>query len=97
METITVELRLDLQQHKLLQQAAANWGFTLSEYLLELALNSIPQSGGFANDQGVPTREKIELNENDAQLVDHHLNYPPTANFALKAAISDHQQKYGKW
>jgi uncharacterized protein (DUF1778 family) len=89
METITVELRLDLQQHKLLQQAASNWGFTLSEYLLELALNSI--------DQGVPTREKIELNENDAQLLDHHLKYPPTANFALKSAISDHQQKYGRW
>jgi uncharacterized protein (DUF1778 family) len=89
METITVELKLDLQQQKLLQQAAANWGFTLSEYLLELALNSI--------DRGVPTRDNIELDENDAQLLDRHLNYPPTANFALKAAISDHQQKYGKW
>ena len=57
METVTVELKLDLQQQKILQQAAANWGFTLSEYLLELALNSI--------DRGVPTRENIKLNENE--------------------------------
>ena len=50
MGTITVELKLDAQQQQLLQQAAANWGFTLQEYLQELALNSI--------DQRIPTRDK---------------------------------------
>ena len=61
MGTITVELKLDAQQQQLLQQAAANWGFTLQEYLQELALNSI--------DQRIPTREKIEL---DATVSSHH-------------------------
>ncbi len=89
METITVELKLDLQQQQLLQQAAANRGFTLPEYLLELALNSI--------DEGIPTWEKIELNASDAQLVEQHLNYPPVANLALQTAIVEHQQKYGQW
>jgi uncharacterized protein (DUF1778 family) len=89
METITVELKLDLQQQQLLQQAAANRGFTLPEYLLELALNSI--------DEGIPTWEKIELNTNNAQLLEQHLNYPPVANPALQAAIFEHQQQYGQW
>jgi uncharacterized protein (DUF1778 family) len=97
MKTITVELKFDLQQQQLLQQAAANWGFTLQEYLQELALNSIPQSGGFANDEGTPTREKIELDANDAEVLNSCLNNPPVANATLKRSIVEHQQKYGQW
>jgi uncharacterized protein (DUF1778 family) len=89
MATITVELKLDAQQQQLLQQAAANWGFTLQEYLQELALNSI--------DEGIPTREKIELDANDAQLLNSYLNYPPVVNPTLQRAIVEHQQKYGRW
>jgi uncharacterized protein (DUF1778 family) len=89
MGTITVELKLDLQQQQLLQQAAANWGFTLQEYLQELALNSI--------DEGTPTREKIELDANDAEVLNSCLNNPPVANAALKRSIVEHQQKYGQW
>jgi uncharacterized protein (DUF1778 family) len=88
MGTITVELKLDVQQQQLLQQAAANWGFTLQEYLQELALNSIPQSGGFANDEGIPTREKIELDANDAQLLNSYLNNPPVANPTLQRSLA---------
>jgi uncharacterized protein (DUF1778 family) len=88
MGTITVELKLDVQQQQLLQQAAANWGFTLQEYLQELALNSIPQSGGFANDEGTPTREKIELDANDAQLLNSYLNNPPVANPTLQRSLA---------
>ncbi len=89
MTTITVELKLDAQQQQLLQQAAANWGFTLQEYLQELALNSI--------DEGIPMREKIELDANDAQLLNSYLNDPPVANPTLQRAIFEHQQKYGQW
>jgi uncharacterized protein (DUF1778 family) len=89
MEPITVELKLEIQQQQLLQQAAANWGFTLQEYLQELALNSI--------DEGIPTREKIELNANDAQLLNSYLDAPPVANTTLQRSIVEHQQKYGQW
>lgn len=88
METITVELKLDRQQQQILQQAAASRGFTLAEYLLELALNSI--------DEGIPALEKIELDANDAQILHHHLDYPPEANLSLQQAIVQHQQQYGK-
>ncbi len=89
MGTITVELKLDVQQQQRLQQAAANWGFTLQEYLQELALNSI--------DEGIPMREKIELDANDAQLLNSYLDAPPVANAALQRSIVEHQQKYGQW
>jgi uncharacterized protein (DUF1778 family) len=89
MATITVELKLDAQQQRLLQQAAANWGFTLQEYLQELALNSI--------DEGIPTREKIELDANDAQVLNSYLDAPPVANATLQRSIVEHQQKYGQW
>jgi uncharacterized protein (DUF1778 family) len=89
MGTITVELKLDVQQQQRLQQAAANWGFTLQEYLQELALNSI--------DEGIPTREKIELDANDAQLLSSYLDTPPAANATLQRSIVEHQQKYGQW
>jgi uncharacterized protein (DUF1778 family) len=89
MGTITVELKLDVQQQQLLQQAAANWGFTLQEYLQELALNSI--------DEGTPTREKIELDANDAEVLNSYLNDPPVANPTLQRSIVEHQQKYGQW
>jgi uncharacterized protein (DUF1778 family) len=88
MGTITVELKLDFQQQQLLQQAAANWGFTLQEYLQELALNSIPQSGGFANDEGTPTREKIELDANDAEMLNSYLDAPPVANPTLQRSLA---------
>jgi uncharacterized protein (DUF1778 family) len=89
MGTITVELKLDVQQQQLLQQAAANWGFTLQEYLQELALNSI--------DEGIPTREKIELDANDAEVLNSYFNNPPVANATLQRSIIEHQQKYGQW
>jgi uncharacterized protein (DUF1778 family) len=88
MATITVELKLDAQQQRRLQQAAANWGFTLQEYLQELALNSI--------DEGIPIREKIELDANDAEVLNSYLNAPPLANPTLKRSIVEHQQKYSK-
>jgi uncharacterized protein (DUF1778 family) len=89
MGTITVELKLDVQQQQRLQQAAANWGFTLQEYLQELALNSI--------EEGIPTREKIELDANDAKLLNSYLDTPPAANATLQRSIAEHQQKYGQW
>jgi uncharacterized protein (DUF1778 family) len=86
---LTESLPIEIQQQQLLQQAAANWGFTLQEYLQELALNSI--------DEGIPTREKIELDANDAQLLNSYLDAPPVANTTLQRSIVDRQQKYGQW
>jgi uncharacterized protein (DUF1778 family) len=76
MGTISVELKLNVQQQQRLQQAAANWGFTI--------------------DEGIPTREKIELDANDAQLLNSYLDAPPVANPTLKRLIVEHQEKYGK-
>jgi uncharacterized protein (DUF1778 family) len=86
---LTESLPIEIQQQQLLQQSAANWGFTLQEYLQELALNSI--------DKGIPTREKIELDANDAQLLNSYLDAPPVANTTLQRSIVEHQQKYGQW
>jgi uncharacterized protein (DUF1778 family) len=79
---LTESLPIEIQQQQLLQQAAANWGFTLQEYLQELALNSI--------DEGIPTREKIELDANDAQLLNSYLDAPPVANTTLQRSIVEH-------
>jgi uncharacterized protein (DUF1778 family) len=48
-------------------------------------------------EEGIPTREKIELDANDAQLLNSYLNDPPVANAALQRSIVEHQQKYGQW
>ncbi len=41
--------------------------------------------------------EEITLSERDWDIVVSALENPPSANQALKAAIREHQQKYGKW
>jgi uncharacterized protein (DUF1778 family) len=44
-----------------------------------------------------PTIEKIVLSERDWDIMVTGLQNPPEANEALKAAIKEHQEKYGKW
>jgi uncharacterized protein (DUF1778 family) len=48
-------------------------------------------------EEGITTWEKIELDANDAQLLNSYLNDPPVANAALQRSIVEHQQKYGQW
>jgi uncharacterized protein (DUF1778 family) len=43
------------------------------------------------------TIEEIVLSERDWDIVVTALENPPEANEALKAAIKEHQDKYGKW
>lgn len=44
-----------------------------------------------------PVVEKIVLSERDWNIMVSALENPPEANEALKAAIKEHQEKYGKW
>lgn len=44
-----------------------------------------------------PVIEKIVLSERDWDIMVTALENPPEANEALKAAIKEHQDKYGKW
>jgi uncharacterized protein (DUF1778 family) len=44
-----------------------------------------------------PVIEKIVLSERDWDIMVTTLENPPEANEALKAAIKEHQDKYGKW
>lgn len=43
------------------------------------------------------TVEEITLSERDWNIVTSALENPPEANQALKAAIKQHQEKYGQW
>ena len=44
-----------------------------------------------------PVIEKIVLSERDWDIMVAALENPPEANEALKAAIKEHQDKYGNW
>lgn len=78
------------QEHKqTLEKAAAMRCLTLSEYLLELALNAATQE--------IAAPEQIVLSNRDWDLFVSVLENPPEPNETLKAAIKEHQEKYGKW
>ncbi|WP_017721021.1 type II toxin-antitoxin system TacA family antitoxin [Kamptonema formosum] len=88
-QTTTIELQLSEDQKKTLEEAAARRCMTLSEYLLDIAVNAATEE--------IPEPESIVLSERDWDIFVSALENPPEPNEALKAAIKENQEKYGKW
>ena len=85
----TVTLKLSWEQKQTLEKAAALRCMSLSEYLLQLALDAATEE--------IPQPEAILLSDRDWDKLTSTLENPPTANEALKAAIQEHQEIYGRW
>jgi uncharacterized protein (DUF1778 family) len=81
----SITLKLTIEQKEKLSLAAAMRCLSLSEYLLELALNAATEE--------IPEPEKIVLKERDWEIFREAVENPPEPNEALKAAIKDHQEK----
>ncbi|MGK7901931.1 MAG: DUF1778 domain-containing protein [Hormoscilla sp.] len=84
-----VTLTLSQEHKQRLEKAAAMRCLTLSEYLLQLALDAATEE--------IPEPEPIVLSDRDWEIFSSALLNPPAANEALKAAIKEHQEEYGKW
>lgn len=84
---ITINLS---QKHKYtLEKAAAMRCLSLSEYLLQLALNVATEE--------LPEADSLVLSEKDWDIFTSALENPPLANEALKSAIKEDEEQYGKW
>lgn len=88
-EEISITLKLSEEQKKKLEQAAAMRCLTLSEYLLQLALDAATEE--------IPVPEPIVLSSKDWEIFASVMENPPEPNEVLKAAIKEHQEEYGKW
>jgi uncharacterized protein (DUF1778 family) len=84
-----IELTISQEDKDTLETAAAKKGLSLNEYLLEIALKAANVS--------LVAPEEIVLSERNWDIFVSALDNPPEANEALKAAITEHQEKYGKW
>jgi uncharacterized protein (DUF1778 family) len=85
----TIELKISEAHKKTLEKAAARRCMTLSEYLLDLALNAATEE--------IPEPESIVLSERDWEIFVSAIENPPELNPRLKAAIKEHQEKSGNW
>lgn len=84
----TIELKLSEDHKKILEKAAAKKCMTLSEYLLDLALNAATEE--------IPEPESIVLSERDWEIFVSALENPPELNPRLKAAIKRYREEYEK-
>ncbi|MBW4496966.1 MAG: DUF1778 domain-containing protein [Oscillatoria princeps RMCB-10] len=84
----TIELKLSEDHKKTLEKAAAKRCMTLSEYLLDLALNAATEE--------IPEPESIVLSERDWEIFVSALENPPELNPRLKAAIKRYREEYEK-
>jgi len=85
-QTSTLEITINQEQKELLEKAATLWDLSLSEYLLEVALNLA---------QELPLKpEPIVLSEPNWEIVTSAIENPPELNSKLKAAIERYRQKY---
>ncbi|MCU0542725.1 MAG: DUF1778 domain-containing protein [Oscillatoriaceae cyanobacterium Prado104] len=85
-QTTTIEITLNREQQELLEQAATLWGLSLSEYLLQVALNLAEEV------QLKP--ERLVLSEANWEIVTSAIENPPELNSKLKAAIARYRQEY---
>lgn len=84
-----IELTLSQTDKEILEKAAAAKSMSIGEYLVEIALNAAKQP---------PLEvEKIVLSDRDWEIFSSAIENPPEPNPALKAAIKEHQEKYGNW
>ncbi|MGK7876009.1 MAG: DUF1778 domain-containing protein [Xenococcaceae cyanobacterium] len=77
----SITLKLSQEHKQKLQKAAAMRCMTLSEYLLQLALDAATEE--------IPEPESIVLSDKDWEIFTSVLENPPEPNEALKAAIQD--------
>ncbi|MGB3510265.1 MAG: DUF1778 domain-containing protein [Microcoleaceae cyanobacterium] len=85
----SITLTLEAEQKQLLEKAAALRCLTVSEYLLQLAFDAATKE--------ILEPEAIVASDRDWEIIESAILNPPVANKALKAAINQHQQEYGKW
>ncbi|MGL5064809.1 MAG: DUF1778 domain-containing protein [Microcoleus sp.] len=84
-----IELTISQADKEILEKAAAAKSMSLGEYLLEIALNAAKKP---------PLEvEQIVLSDRDWEIFASAIENPPEPNEALKSAIENHQEKYGKW
>lgn len=87
LEQTNITVKLNLQQKQTLEKAAAMRCLSLSEYLLELALNAATEE--------VSESDSIILSEKDWNILTSALENPPEANEALKSALEENHKQYG--
>lgn len=85
----SITLKLSQEQKEKLEKAAALRCMTVSEYLLQIAED-------IATEEILPP-EQIVLSNKDWEIFISAIENPPLPNEALKAAIKEHQEEYGKW
>ena len=85
----TIELNLTPEQKNTLEKAAAITGLSLTDYVIHQALS--------AGMEQIASYGKMVLADRDREIFMAALDNPPEQNEALKSAIKDHQEKYGKW
>lgn len=78
------------QEHKeKLEKAAAITGLSLKDYVIHQAL--------IAAMEHIACNNSMILSDRDRDLFIAALENPPEPNEALRGAIKEHQEKYGKW
>ncbi|MDY7003110.1 MAG: DUF1778 domain-containing protein [Cyanobacteriota bacterium] len=78
----TITLTLEPEQKELLEQAAALRGLTVSEYLLQIALDAASEE--------TTEPEVIVASDRDWEIIESAILNSPAANEALKAAINQY-------
>ncbi|GGA30941.1 DUF1778 domain-containing protein [Okeania sp. KiyG1] len=81
----TITLTLEPEQKQLLEQAAALRCLTVSEYLLQLALETASEE--------TAEPEVIVASDRDWEIIESAILNLPPAKEALKAAINENQQE----
>jgi uncharacterized protein (DUF1778 family) len=85
-QTTTIEITINQEQKQLIEKAATLWGLSLSEYLLEVALNLAGE---------MPLKlEAIVLSESNWEIITSAIENPPELNSKLKTAIERYRQEY---
>jgi len=85
-QTTKIEITLTQAQKEILEKAASSRCLSLSDYLVEAALNLVEEQ---------PLQvESIGLSERDWEIVTSAIENPPELNLRLKAAIKRYKQEY---
>ncbi|MBW4510188.1 MAG: DUF1778 domain-containing protein [Scytonematopsis contorta HA4267-MV1] len=84
----TLELKISKEHKERLEKAAAITGLSLNNYVIHQALNAAIEH--------IESYGKMVLSERDSEIFLAALENPPLPNEALKAAIKEHCEEYGK-
>ena len=84
-----IELEISEERKETLEKAAAMTELSLNDYVVHYAL--------VAAMEHIASHGKMALANSDREVFMAALENPPEPNEALKAAIKQHQEKYGEW